>query len=62
MFDQILSNEIDHAQAMIDYHRLKLVEWKNELRQLESQIETEATLIQDEFDTVAAEAWDNGNH
>lgn len=59
MFDAQLSMEIDQAQAMLDYHRTKLLYWRSRLRELEQRIETDSIRLQEEFDTIANEAWND---
>lgn len=60
MFETI-SAELDYLLAMEDYHRTKLLYYKYQRQQLEQQIVSQSTIIQDEFDGVAEKAWSNGD-
>lgn len=57
----VLSSELDHALAMEEYHRLKLMYWKHKRRELEQQIDSESQLIINELEQIASGAWDNGD-
>lgn len=61
MLNLTLSTELDHALAMEEYYRTKLLYWRYRRRELEQQIDSESQQTLNEFEKIAQGAWDNGD-